>query len=296
MSTQRILCAMVALSLSIGLCASAMAQSDRIDMDATHYGGCIILERIAEAPDELYSNSGVVPSDRYKPFNKEIIVNGYALAGRDDISDEFMEKVAKTVVEMLPPDGEGIDRELQESFIRDMHEYGALIPFYEGRSRLESEEDRAAWNITRSKNSVCDIIMEAPGPGQVMEVVEHILHYANDVGLHYTFSDEWALTTESQLYGFMQECVEKGYYNLRSDISERPNDRRVRGSMQEFGYWVITTFWNLQEPYGPHIDEWTIKDADDLKEKMPELYEMTQQTVGKIMVSPSIATLEEFNE
>jgi hypothetical protein len=282
----------VALSMSTGL---ASAQSERPDLSATHYGGCILLERIAEAPDELYSNSGVVPSDRYKPFTKEVIVNGYAFAGRDDISDEFMEKVATTVVEMLPQ-GDGIDRELQESFIRDMYEYGALIPFYEGRSRIESDEDRAAWNVTRSKNSVCDVIMEAPGRGQVMEVVEHILHYANDVGLHYTFPDEWALTTDSQLYKFMQEAIEKKIYNLREDISERPNDRRVRGSMQEFGYWVITTAWNLQEPYGPHIDEWTLKDADDMKQQMPELYEMVQQTVGKIMVSPSIATLETFNE
>ena len=296
MSTQRMLCAMAALALSIGSTSLAMAQSEEISRDATHYGGCIILSRIAEAPDELYSNSGVVPSDQYKPFTKEIKVYGYTLVGRDDIPDEFMEKVSKTIVETLPR-GDGIDAELQESFIRDMYEYGALIPLYEGKNRPTSKEDVAAWNLTRSQNTVCDTIMVVPGFGQVNEVVEHILHYANDVGLHYTFPEEWALTTESQLYEFMQEAIDKKYYTVIERIKEMPDDERVRASMQEFGYWAITSAWNFQEPYGPRNNtEWTIKDADDLKEKMPELYEMCQQTVGKIMVAPSIATLEAFNE
>jgi hypothetical protein len=36
--------------------------------------------------------------------------------------------------------------------------------------------------------------MEAPGEGQVMEVVEHIVHYANDVGFHYTLPKEWGMS------------------------------------------------------------------------------------------------------
>jgi hypothetical protein len=120
-------------------------------------------------------------------------VYGYTLVGRDDISDDFMRRVAKTIVEMLPS-GEDIDKKLQESFIRDMYENRALIPFYKGRSRIEGREDRAKWIETQSKNSVCDVIMEAPGEGQVMEVVEHIVHYANDVGLHYTLPKEWGMS------------------------------------------------------------------------------------------------------
>ncbi len=296
MSTQRILCAVVALSLSIASTGKARAQSEEISRDATHYGGCIILSRIAEAPDDLYTNSGIVPSDQYKPFTKEIKVYGYTLVGRDDIPDEFMEKVTKTIVETLPR-GDGIDAELQESFIRDMYEYGALIPLYEGRNRPNSEEDVAAWNLTRSQNTVCDTIMFSPGRGQVNEVVEHILHYANDVGLHYTFPEEWAVAQGSKLHQFMLEAVEKGYYDDTSYDRIGNEDARLRVKLQEFGYWVISTAWNLQEPYGPGDNsEWTIKNADDMQEKMPELYEMVQQTVGKIMVAPSIATLESFNE
>jgi hypothetical protein len=91
-------------------------------------------------------NSGVVPSNEYPPFNKEITVYGYTLVGRDDISDDFMRRVAKTIVEMLPS-GEDIDKKLQESFIRDMYENRALIPFYKGRSRIEGREDRAKWIV-----------------------------------------------------------------------------------------------------------------------------------------------------
>ncbi len=111
MSTQRILCAMAALALSVGSTSLAMAQSEEISRSATHYGGCIILSRIAEAPDELYSNSGVVPSDQYKPFTKEIKVYGYTLVGRDDIPDEFMEKVSagggKVIAPKMPIPGVG---------------------------------------------------------------------------------------------------------------------------------------------------------------------------------------------
>ena len=298
MFTRTLFCATLSIALLVGLSNSADAQrSQGPNLDKTHYGGCIMLNRTREAPDDLFMNSGVVPTDEYPPFTKKIDVYGYTLVGRDDISDKFMIGVAKTIVETLPQ-GKNIDNEHQESFIRDMYEHRALIPFYKGTSRIEDGDDRTKWSETRTKNSVCDVIMEAPGDGQVMEVVEHILHYANDVGLHYTFPKEWGMTRDSELFKFMIECNAKNYYNRDSDkgIEDEDDDRNVRGPMQEFGYWVITTAWNLQEPYGPHIGEWTIKDAADMKEKMPEMLEMVERTIGKIMKSPSIATLEEFNE
>ena len=174
----------------------------------THYGGCIILSRASEAPSDLYMNTGVVATDQYKPFTKKVTVYGFTLVGRDDISDEFMQRVAKTITEMFPQGGD-IDAELQESFIRDMYEYNALIPLYRGRPRM-TPEDRAATAEIKKQNSVCDIIMEGEEGRQVMEVVEHILHYANDVGLHYTFPEEWAVAKGSKLHQFMLEAIETG--------------------------------------------------------------------------------------
>jgi hypothetical protein len=241
-------------------------------------------------------NTGIVPTDEYPPFTKKVTVNGYTLVGRDNIADTFMNNVAKTIIEMFPRDG-SIDNALQEEFIRNMYEYRALIPMYRGREdRIRDPEDLVVWNATRSQNSVCDVIMqyEIGNSDQMVEVVEHLLHYANDVGLHYVFPEEWAVTTESRLYQFMLEAVEKGYYDVSSYDRIEDDDRRIRVSLQEFGYWIIFTAWDLREPFDPNTAEWTLRNSADLREKMPLLYEMYEQTVSKIMVSPGSSLLKEL--
>jgi hypothetical protein len=292
MPTRQFICAILSTCFLLSFCSSETAQSVATDMEMTHYGGCIMLSRSATAPNNLYFNTGVVPTDEYPPFTKKITVYGFTLVGRDDITDEFMLGVAQTITEILPQGG-SIDSGLQEEFISNMYEYRALIPLYKDRDRITDPEELAAWNVTRSQNSVCDVIMARDGR-QVMEVIEHILHYANDVGLHYTFPDEWAVTTESQLYHFMLEAVEKGYYDISSYDRIEDEERRLRVSIQEFGYWIISTAWDLQEPFGSQGTEWTIRNGADLKEKMPRLYEVYDQTVLKIMVAPSRSLLSEL--
>ena len=284
------------MAFLLSFCSSETTESAATDRDMTHYGGCIMLSRATSAPEALYMNTGIVPTDEYPPFTKKVTVNGYTLVGRDNIADTFMNNVAKTIIAMFPRDG-SIDNALQEEFIRNMYEYRALIPLYKGREdRIRDPEDLAVWNATRSQNSVCDVIMqyEIGNSDQMVEVVEHLLHYANDVGLHYVFPEEWAVTTESRLYQFMLEAVEKGYYDISSYDRIEDEERRLRVSIQEFGYWIIFTAWNLQEPFGSVERVWTIKNNADLQDKMPQLYEMYEQTVSKIMVSPGRSLLSEL--
>ena len=84
-----------------------------------------------------------------------------------------------------------------------------------------------------------------------MEVVEHILHYVSDLGLHYTFPDEWGISKTSALAQAMNKAVDEGYYDVTSYEDIDDEEVRHRVMMQEFAYWVISTAWNLQEPYGP---------------------------------------------
>ena len=53
------------------------------------------------------------------------------------------------------------------------------------------------WQQTKQGLSVCDHISQISAAesnqGQTMEVVEHILHHVTDVGLHYTFPEQWGL-------------------------------------------------------------------------------------------------------
>ncbi len=293
MSTRQVLCTIFSMTFLLGSCGSGESESVATDTEKTHYGGCIMLSQAGEVPGDLYMDSFIVPTDDYKPFTKKLTARGLTLAGRDDISDDFMRRVGKTIAEVFSRSGD-IDEALQQEVIRNMYRYKALIPLYQSRDRFSSPDDMAAWNETRSENSVCDVIM-AGVPRQVMEVVEHILHYVNDTGLHYTFPDEWAVTTESQLYQFMLEAVDKGYYDVSSYDRIEDEERRIRVSLQEFGYWIISTAWDLQESYGQDENtEWTIKNGADLKEKMPQLYEVYEQTVAKVMRAPNLSTLEEF--
>jgi len=272
MSTRQVLRAIITLTLLLGSCSSL-----RTDSEKTHWGGCILISPAAEAPSDLYQENDIVPTDEY------------------NISDAFMRKVAKTIKKIFPQGG-AIDGALQEEVLRNLYRYRVAIPIFKGDPGFSSEEDWERYHHMKRQNSICDIIMEGV-PRQVMEVVEHILHHVTNAGLHYTFPDEWGISKTSKLYQAMQEAVDKGYYDV-SSYRDIEDEARERVMLQEFAYLIITTAWDLQEPYGGGGDEWTnggtIRNGDDLKEKMPQLYEVYEQTVVKVMASPGLSTLGEF--
>jgi hypothetical protein len=303
MSIKKISYVILCLTLVLGSCTSEKAEpekaeaekmaSERTESVKTHLGDCILLAPAAEAPSDLYQESDVVPTDEYKPFTKKLLVYGIVLIGRDDISDDFMRKVAKAIKEMFPQ-GNGIDAELQKELLRNMYKYKTVIPFFLGHDYEFAPEDEATWDLTRSQNSICDIIMEGV-PGQVNEVVEHILHHVSDVGLHYTFPDEWGISKTSKVYQAMQEAIDKEYYIIEQ-YGERDEEVRNRVLIQEFAYWVIGSGWNFLGPYAPDAEWKIIRTASDLKEKLPLSYELFESTIPKVMVSPSLDTLEEFKK
>ena len=294
MPTRQVYCAILALTLFLGSCSS-----EKIDSEITHLGGCILISPSGEVPSNLYQESDVVPTDEYKPFTKKLSVYGITLIRRENITDDFMRNVAKTVKEMFPRKG-SIDSKLQEEVLRNMYKYRTTIPLVQAKSLFNdmSPEDRAAWNVTRSLNSVCDSIHEGEIGHQVMEVVEHILHHVTDVGLHYTFPEEWAVTSRSKPHQLMLEAVEKGYYDDTSYDRIDVEETRLRVKLQELAYIIITTAWDLQEPYGGGGNEWTeggtIVSSDDLKDQFPEAYQLYEETVAKVMAAPSTSLLDQL--
>jgi hypothetical protein len=288
--------------LVLGSCTSEKAESEKVEpgesaaeqTEKTHLGDCIRLSPTGEVPEDLYQVSDVVLTDEYKPFTKKLSVYGITLIGRDDISDDFMRKVAKAITEMFPQEGEGIDSELQKEVLINMYRYKPVIPFFFGDEHEFSPEDEATFDITRSQNSICDIIMQGV-PGQVNEVVEHILHFVTDVGLHYTFPDEWGISETSKVYHAMQEAINKEYY-IVEQYGMRDSETRNRVLIQEFAYWLIGSGWNFLGPYAPDAEWKVIRTKEDLKEMLPLSYDLFESTIPKVMASPSIETLEEFKE
>jgi len=304
MRTRYSLYVLFCLVLVLGFCSpgnnetekseTAENASEVTETSKTHVGGCVLAVPAAEVPADLYQETEIIATDEFKPFTKKLTVNGITLIGRDDISDDFMKMVAKTIKEVFPQN-KAIDNELQKEILRNLYRYRTVIPLFKGEDHEFSPSDAEAWALTASKNSICDIIMEGV-PGQVNEVVEHILHFVSDVGLHYTFPNEWGLSKSSKIYQAMQEAIDKGHYNIDQYGEEGDEKERTRVLIQEYAYWVIFTAWDLYEPYGPQA-EWTgIKNPDDLREKLPLSYEVFVQTIPRVMAPPSFSTLEEFKK
>ena len=84
-----------------------------------------------------------------------------------------------------------------------------------------------------------------------MEVVEHILHHVTDVGLHYTFPEQWGLRKGSVLCDVMDEAISKQLYSVEMYEDEsRPKGKLLddqdllRVELQELAYWIITAYWD----------------------------------------------------
>jgi hypothetical protein len=267
--------------------------SDEWEAPAHLFGGCILTTPIGEVPEDLYTVTAVVPADDIPPFTKKLTAYGLTLAAGDDASDDFMMLVARAITEIFPRE-EGMDLAKQEEILRNHYLYKALIPVPVGEDMSFFEEDKEIFMELAGQNSICDIIMSEV-PGQVMEVVEHILHFVSDTGLHYAFPAEWGISMDSEIALAMNEAIEKGYYDIEQYAEFEDEEEHQRVLIQEFAYWAITTYWDLQETYGPVGEaEWHIVTSAELKEKLPALYEMIGRTVATVMVAPSLETLQQI--
>ena len=260
--------------------------SDAVTLD------CVLSQPMGVIPDDLYNVGEIIESEDYPPFTKELNVYGITLIARDDISDNFMLNIANTIIEMFPKSVD-IDTMLQKDLLRNIYKYKTVIPLFYGEDWDLSPTEEQLWDTTAGENSVCDIIMDNI-PGQVMEVVEHILHHVTDVGLHYTFPNEWGLSSSSTLYSVTEEAVDLNYYDIQqySDIDDV--GVRMRVILQEYAYWIIYTSWDLREKYGPQDSEWSIMNSVELLEKLPDSYQLYNDTVVKVMACPSDSTLGLF--
>ena len=283
----------LAFGAAVFLHALALPATAQFVTPESHLGGCILRSPAYDMPADPYLVTDVIPTDEYPPFVKKLSAYGLTLVAGEDISDDFMRLVGRTIVEMFPQ-GPDMDLAKQAEVLANHHMYGAVIPVPMGRDYSFMETSADDWARLETENSVCDVIMQDVR-GQVMEVVEHILHYVSDIGLHYAYPDEWGFSPDSALVQGMRDAVDRGYYVISqySDIEDL--EVRDRVLVQEFAYWVISTAWNIQEDYGPRGEaEWQVTDRDDLRAKLPEMDALMERTVDRIMVAPSRQILAEI--
>ena len=233
-------------------------------------------------------------------FPKKMITYGTVFAIMEEVTDEFVYEVAQTFHEMFPQDPD-LDLEMQNKVLSKMSQYGSLIPLLNGRYESLTDDTKASMEQLSEDYSVCDIIMFKDGTGrQTMEVVEHLLHYLTSIGLHLTLPKDWSFSDpKSKVTRVMNQAIDVGLYDVESynDIIEQDKEIYQRVIVQEFSYWLISTYWDLQEPYGPMSEkEWNVNNKQDLLEKLPEGYDLVENTVDKFMKSPSFDILETFRK
>ena len=271
---------------------SGISEPKKIALSSDIAHDCMISIPRDSIPTDLYSIGNIVLSDQFPPFNKSLDVCGIKLIARDNISNEFMINIAKTISEIFAINN-NTDQLLQRQVIENMYRYKTIIPLFYGEDWAIASSEEQEWEQTNAANSMCDIIMEDI-PNQVMEVVEHILHHITDIGLHFTLADNWGLDPNSELYRVTNLAISSGNYNISqySDISEL--DVRNRVILQEYAYWIIYTSWDLRKKYGPAESEWSIMTREEFISKEPAAFELFQNTIPKILSCPSDSMLNIF--
>ena len=274
------------------------SEGDESDVDDGLLGGAVLRRPLGVVPDDLRAVTDVVATRDIGPFTKKLTACGVTLAAADTADDEFLRLVGRVIGEVFR-EREGIDPELQAGVLRHLYAYRATLPVPSSERELERlfRREPEAMDRLQREHSICDIILSDVPEGQVMEVVEHVLHAITDVGLHYGFPDEWGLTHESRLHEAMQEAIRLGHYEVESydDLRrDAPSDVYLRVLLQEFAYWFVSTAWDLQTDYGPVEDEWQLRTPEALRRELPGFWAVYERTAGRVMSAPLRATLVEI--
>jgi hypothetical protein len=245
---------------------------------------------------EPYVSGSIVTSDEYPPWDRYIDVNGLRILGAPDlgggggVSDEFMEKVARTAQLLLDPNAPGIDPAAQMAAMNgmanncsreggypqglDSNQYGLTL-----QRTFGTDAELTAFNSVTDDvwGSADDDSLVAEDPrwldmvfqynsgmdpedpvqhsvnGQITEVLEHLLHTFN----HFAFPVAYPVdlniqTPEGPMWEAMQEAIANDVYGI-SDYADMDDgsDGYYAILMQEYSYLLIYAEWNYFTKYVP---------------------------------------------
>lgn len=153
-----------------------------------------------------------------------------------------------------------------------------------------TDAENNQFDTLRDNFSICDTIhYQEDGLSQTMEVVEHLLHFINMVGLHFLQFNEWGIGQESKLYDELKTSCSQGFFNYDGCESIGNNgDDTDRVLLQEYGYWLIATWMNLVEPYGPSDveNEWKLFNPSLLIDQQSGAYNLCQDNLSELLAVP----------
>jgi len=261
-------------------------------------GECVVERRDGAIPEDLRRRTGVIRDQTFAPFSKHLVAGGITFVATDEVDDAFMIAVGELQDAMMNPDAEGIDVGLQDAVLRSLFRAKTTIPMWRGEEPdFPEASDWEAFDRLRERRSICDAIFQLEADdldGQPMEVLEHLLHHLNMVGLHDVFPEDWGISRESTLHAAMRTALDRSWYVVDYLDEFDDEEEADRVLLQEYAYWVISSEWDLQRTFGPGHDEWSLVDPETLREAQPELHEAYLRTIPKVLSPPRAERLEAF--
>ena len=244
----------------------------------------------------------------YPPFAKSLPINGITLLSlpilpnAPAVTDNFVEKVARSVELILDPSATGITYNKQAAVLQKMQSLKTIQRIgYVGMGQYSPAlETLPGWDNTNDNNANVDFIWETPSfsrDEQITEVLEHILHTITTFGLPGAYPSVFNQTSPSgPTYAAMSEAIANGVFDT-SGYSQQPGetlDEFRALLMREYLYLLIYAEWNFITTYisgGSLSPEWTADTPLDVATNNPLGHALYTNYISKLLATPSTTIL-----
>ena len=250
------------------------------------------------APIEVSENR------QFDPFVKFIDVENLRLFSLQEVSNEFLIKVAKTYLLMLE-DNSNIDLEMRSKFLDVSKNHFVFQRIgLEGPDYYERKFKADFGNLPQSRapnngpyrDNATDYIWEynQGSESQLNEVVEHLLHTITNVVFAIQFKDWNWQEPSSMIRLATKEAIDKGIFNI-SDYQEILNRGDTEGFNRaistEFAYWLIAAEWGYGDFFELPNSEFRLNNQNQIAKTLPIGHKMYKCYVEKILSPPKLKDL-----
>ena len=235
-------------------------------------------------------------------FTQHVDSNNLRIFAKEDVSSDFLNKVGQAYEAMFE-DNVKIDQSMRSHYLTtslEEHVYqrvGLVSSFEENEQYAHNTKTPNPY-----RHNCTDFIWEesSGGPGQINEVIEHLLHTVTAVILKLAHPNDWGyMKSSSRLRQAMQEAIDKGVYDISSyDNMKGDNEGYNHVITQEYAYWLILAEWdyfvisgNKQEGMTGNI-EFSLGTPSEIREQLPLGHQLYVDYVEQILTEPDKTLIE----
>ncbi len=132
--------------LFIGSCSQ-----DQINFGEEVTLDCVRQNASGTISGNFYEIGSIIQTDEYPPFTKKLTVCGITLIARDDVSDVFMMRVGKTILEMFSIHEE-TDTLKQQNILKNLYNYKTVIPLFYSEDWSFHPSEESDWEELNNRS------------------------------------------------------------------------------------------------------------------------------------------------